>query len=181
MDNLDNITVEMCSEYTYTLPDVSDPENDTFIVSVDDPNSYWMLIESNNLKQKLVINSNKLNELDKNTDYTIKIKIEDSTGAFTDYYLNLTVLKRGTPYLDNIQDIVYPKVKELEVKIHSEIELSKVIIKIGAFDWENKPISWVEIYLRDNIALIKLKPSKLIHGEFCSVIVVETNWNWIKR
>ena len=181
MDNLDNITVEMCSEYTYTLPDISDPENDTFIVSVDDHNSYWMLIESNNLKQKLVINSNKLNKLDKNTDYSIKIKIEDSTGAFTNYYLNLTVLKRETPYLDNIQDIVYPKVKDLEVKIHSEIELSKVILKMGAFDWEYKPISWVETYLRDNMALIKLKPSNLVYGEFCSVIVVETNWNWIKR
>ena len=47
LNGFDNLTVNMWSVYLYDLPDASDPNNDTFTISVIGNNYFWTEITQN--------------------------------------------------------------------------------------------------------------------------------------
>ena len=81
------------------------------------------------------------------TNYVIKIKIIDSTGSFTIYDLNVTVLKFIYPYFNNINSITLSNLKawEIDLSIISEFDISNFDLQIQAYEWSTKNnLQWIQ-------------------------------------
>ena len=147
LNSLNNLTVNIWSVYYYDLPDAFDPENNTFTISTIGENSFWTETAENSTHYLLKLDASQLGPLTLDTHYVIKIKIIDSTGAFTIYDLNVTVLKFIDPYFNNINNIALSnfKAREIDLSIISEFEISISDFKIEAYEWSTKNnLQWIQ-------------------------------------
>ena len=170
----------MWSVYYSDLPDAFDPENNTFTISTIGENSFWTEIAENNTHYQLKLDASQLGPLTLNTHYVIKIKIIDSTGAFMIYDLDVTVLKFIDPYFDNINNIALSsfKVREIDLSIISEFEISIIDLKIEAYEWSTKNnLQWIQnIKTNDKISMI-INPIQVHNKIYWVILDAQFEWN----
>ena len=163
----------MWSVYYYDLPDASDPENNTFTISTIGENSFWTETAENSTHYLLKLDASQLGPLRLDTHYVIKIKIIDSTGAFTIYNLNVTVLKFIDPYFDNINNIPLSnnQAREIDLSIISEFEISIIDLKIQAYEWSTKNnLQWIQNKKTNDKISIIINPIQ-VHNKIYWVIL----------
>ena len=177
LNGFDNLTVNMWSVYLYDLPDASDPNNDTFTISVIGNNYFWTEITQNGTHGLLKLDASQLGPLTEDTGYVIEIKIKNSKGSFTTYGLNVLVLKYIKPYFSQINSIVLPNLqnKVLNFAIISEFELPDLHLQVQANEWTtNKTLQWISNTVLNYDISVTINPIQasskaywvILYGEF---------------
>ena len=179
-----SITLQMWSKYIYKLPNVSDPENDPFSISVIGNNSYWVTFATpNSSKYDISIDTSLLGLLEEDTIYTIEIKLEDTTGAFIIYNWNITVLHYSIPHFDLIHnvDLMNLKNENIYYKINTNFNIFQNDYKIHAEEcYTGNIIPWINNLASNNTSM-KTNVSKTNIGDYWVKIVVEFTWKNIIR
>ena len=143
----------MWSSLNSSLPDISDPDNDLFSVSILGNNSNWIQVLSNNSKYFLIFDSSLLGQLAQNTTYNVEIKLEDSTKAFMVYSFNVTVIQYASPYFSSITDLVISDLTNeyYDFKINSVFILYNLGLMIKTIEWNSDNIiPWVTEEIKNN-------------------------------
>ena len=150
---LENIVVNMWTSLNFSLPDISDPDNDLFSVFILGNDSNWIQVTSSNSKYFLIFDSSLLGQLTQNTTYNVEIKLEDSTKAFMIYSFNVTVIQYASPYFSSINDLVVSDLTNeyYDFEINSMFSLPYLGLVIKTVEWISDNIMpWVIEEIKDN-------------------------------
>ena len=185
ISDLNSITLQMWSKYIYNLPNVSDPQNNTFFISVIGNNSYWVTFATpNSSKYDISIDTSLLGLLEEDTIYTIEIKLEDTTGAFIIYYWNITVLHDSIPHFDLIQnvDIANFKNENIYYKINTNFNIFQNDYKILTEEcYTGNIIPWITNDPTSNNTSMITNLTKENVGDYWVKLVVQFTWKNIIR
>ena len=142
--NIDNITVNMCSDNEYLLPSAFDPKNYTFSISLVDNSLEWVRIVSTNVTTILSINTTFLGLLTVDAQYSIGIKLENSVASFSIYNISIVILKQDIPYFENIPNLTIPFSKryDLYFKIVSSFNIFNLELDVNAIYWKSADDVW---------------------------------------
>ena len=170
----------MWSKYDYILPDIFDPENNFFTIAVMGNNSYWVhlstIIAS---KYELTFDASLLGQLEEDTQYTIEIKLEDTTNAFTIYYINVNVLRYSTPYFEFIPDLDVKNIvyKSIAIPIGIMFNAINNELKIQAEEWNTHSLlSWINSTLDSNKTIINANVGSLENGDYWIILTAQFIW-----
>ena len=175
--NLDNITVNMCSNNNFKLPSVIDPENLTFTISLIDENLKWIKILDLNGTSFLSIDTTFIGILSTDTQYSVGIKLVNLLGSFSIYYINITAHAQDTPYFETIsnQSISSSKRYELNTKIISNFNILNLELNVEAIYWNSVNNVWW-INQSSNSTSVIVNPNSSIEGNFWVKLVAQFNW-----
>ena len=175
--NLDNIAINMCSNNDYKLPSVIDYKNLTFTISLIDESLKWIKILHLNGTLFLSINATFIGILSTDTQYSVGIKLENSLGSFSIYYINITVHTQDTPYFETIpnQSISSSKRYNLDAKIISNFNILNLELNVEAIYWNSaKNVWWIN--QSSNSTSVIVNPNSSIEGNFWVKLVAQFNW-----
>ena len=175
--NIDNITVNMCSNNDYELPSVIDSKNLTSTISLINESLKWIKILHLNGTSFLSINATFIGILSTDTQYTVGIKLENSLGSFSIYYINITVRAQDTPYFETIpnQSISSSKRNGLNTKIISNFNILNLELNIKAIYWNSANNVWW-INQSSNSTSVIVNPNSSVEGNFWVKLVAQFSW-----
>ena len=175
--NLDNIAVNICSNNDYELPSVIDYKNLTSTINLINESLKWIKILHLNGTSFLSINATFIGILSTDTQYSVGIKLENSLGSFSIYYINITVHAQDTPYFETIpnQSISSSKRYDLDAKIISNFNLQNLELNIKAFHWNQQNNVWWINQSSNNTSVI-VNPNSSIEGIFWVKLVAQYSW-----
>ena len=169
----------MWSKYDYILPSVSDPENNQFSLSILDKSLDWIQVLTMNNERHLIFDSRLLGQLTYSAVINVEIKIEDTTGAFMIYGLNVTILQYIEPYFKTIDNIIIfdTNNKPTYFFIDSHFNLALLNLKIKSVEWNtNDELHWITAIVNESNGYLNFKLDNVSGGLYWARLVANFEW-----